>query len=94
MTPAEILDFESISDHGVPKDRAIRERFDCSPFVYTAHLFRVVDLPEALLIAPELVARLRRRRERLRALRTPGVSDIPRAHIGQRRLPFDGRSTA
>lgn len=93
-TPAEILDFESIADHGVPKERAIRERFDCSPFVYTAHLNRVIDLPEACEAAPSLVLRLRRHRARLRALRTPGVSDVPRAHPRQRPLPFDGRSTA
>lgn len=77
-TPAEILDFESIDDHGVPKERAIRERFDCSAFVYVQHLHRVLDDPASLAIAPALVSSLRDRREHLRALRTPRAPSAPR----------------
>lgn len=94
-TPAEILDFETIRDHGVPKDRAISERFSCSPAVYIARLYRLIDDPAVYALDPILVAAIRRARDRRRALRVTGAADVPRAHHPrQRPLPLTEGSTS
>lgn len=93
-TPAEILDFETIRDHGVHKHVAIRERFGCSPWRYQQHLYRLIDDPEVFALDPVLVGAIRRHRERLRYLRTSGVADVPRANPRQRPLPLTERSSA
>jgi hypothetical protein len=52
------------------KARGIRERFGVTPTAYAQALVFAIDDPESLLIAPMLVARLRRLRDRRRELRT------------------------
>jgi hypothetical protein len=60
----QILDFERESwKLGVPKERAIRERFGFSAARYHQLLNRIIDRPEALTHDPMLVRRLRRLRE-------------------------------
>jgi hypothetical protein len=72
-----VLDFERESwKLTVPKERAIRERFGCSPARYRQLLNRAIDRPEALVYDPMLVRRLRRVREarrRKRAAQGMGV---------------------
>lgn len=68
----DLLDFEA-GEHGSKKDRLIRECFDVSPARYVQLLNRALDDPEAMKIAPMLIGRLRRVRERRRELRW-GVS--------------------
>ena len=46
------------------KEHAVRERFDISLFRYHARVQRVIDRPEAMILAPVLVQKLLRRRER------------------------------
>jgi hypothetical protein len=66
----QILDFERESwKLGVPKERAIRERFGFSAARYHQHLNRIIDRPEALIHDPMLVRRLRRLREMRRRRR-------------------------
>ncbi|MDP9297158.1 MAG: DUF3263 domain-containing protein [Actinomycetota bacterium] len=73
----QILDFERESwKLGLPKERAIRERFGFSPARYHQLLNRALDLPEAVAYDPMLVRRLRRVREarrRKRAARRLGI---------------------
>lgn len=69
-TIAELLDFEAITEHGTTKERAIRERFNCSPSVYLARLYRIADDVQAAMIDPALVRRIRERRDRFREVRT------------------------
>jgi len=68
-----ILDFERESwKLGLPKARAIRERFGFSPAKYHQLLNRALDLPEAVAYDPMLVRRLRRVREARRRKRAAG----------------------
>ena len=60
----QVLEFERESwKLGVPKERAIRERFGFSAARYHQLLNRIIDRPEALAHDPMLVRRLRRLRE-------------------------------
>ena len=69
----QILDFERESwKLGLPKERAIRERFGFSPARYHQLLNRALDLPEAVAYDPMLVRRLRRLREARRRKRAAG----------------------
>jgi hypothetical protein len=69
----QILDFERGSwKLGVPKERAIRERFGFSPTRYHQLLHRIIDRPEAVAYDPMLVRRLRRVREARRRRRVAG----------------------
>lgn len=69
----QILDFERESWRlGVPKERAIRERFGFSPARYHQLLNRLMERPEALESDPMLVRRLRRVREARRRRRVAG----------------------
>jgi hypothetical protein len=69
----QILDFERDSWRlGVPKERAIRERFGFSPARYHQLLNRLMERPEALEHDPMLVRRLRRVREARRRRRVAG----------------------
>jgi len=66
----QILDFERESWRlGVPKARAIRERFGFSPARYHQLLNRAMERPEALAYDPMLVRRLRRVKEARRRRR-------------------------
>ena len=51
------------------KDHAIREELDLEPTVYFARLNALLDDPEAYVFDPQLVKRLRRLRDRHRAVR-------------------------
>ena len=69
----QILDFERESWRlGVPKERAIRERFGFSPARYHQLLNRLMERCEALEYDPMLVRRLRRLREARRRRRVAG----------------------
>lgn len=69
----QLLDFERESwKLGVPKERAIRERFGFSPTRYHQLLNRLVETPAALAYDPMLVRRLRRLRESRRRRRVAG----------------------
>ena len=66
----EILDFErEWWKASLPKELAIRQRFDVSPARYYQLLNRLIDRPEALQHDPMLVQRLRRLREARRRKR-------------------------
>jgi len=68
-----LLDFEREAwKLGVPKERAIRERFGFSAARYHQQLNRLIDRPEALAYDPMLVRRLRRIREARRRKRVAG----------------------
>ena len=68
-----LLDFEREAwKLGVPKERAIRERFGFSAARYHQQLNRLIDRPEALGYDPMLVRRLRRIREARRRKRVAG----------------------
>lgn len=68
-----LLDFERESwKLDVPKERAIRERFDFSPARYHQLLNRVLERPEALTYDPMLVRRLLRVRDARRRRRVAG----------------------
>ncbi|UGQ14834.1 DUF3263 domain-containing protein [Yinghuangia sp. ASG 101] len=59
-----ILDFErQWWKHAGAKERAVRDRFGCSPTRYYQALNSLLDRPEALAHDPVLVQRLRRLRE-------------------------------
>lgn len=63
-----ILDFERRRWlHQGAKDTAVREAFGLSPWRYQQELQALLDRPEALPHAPQLVNRLRRLREQRRA---------------------------
>jgi hypothetical protein len=67
------MDFERESwKLGLPKERAIRERFGFSTARYYQLLNRALDLPEAVAYDPMLVRRLRRVREARRRKRAAG----------------------
>lgn len=73
---AAMLDFErSWWDEDEPRDRVIRERFQCSPDEYHAELTGVLDDPAALDHDPLVVRRLRRLRLRARRVRR-GEADL------------------
>lgn len=58
-----ILDFERLWwKHAGAKERAVRDRFGCSPTRYYQALNSLLDRPEALAHDPVLVQRLRRLR--------------------------------
>lgn len=60
----DILDFErQWWKHAGAKERAVRDRFCCSPTRYYQALNALLDRPEALAHDPVLVGRLRRLRE-------------------------------
>jgi hypothetical protein len=68
-----LLDFEREAwKLGIPKERAVRERFGFSAARYHQRLNRLIDRPEALAYDPMLVRRLRRVREARRRKRTAG----------------------
>ncbi|HSA52536.1 MAG TPA: DUF3263 domain-containing protein [Yinghuangia sp.] len=72
-----ILDFERLWwKHAGAKERAVRDRFGCSPTRYYQALNSLLDRPEALAHDPVLVARLRRlrdaRQQARSAVRRPG----------------------
>ena len=68
-----LLDFEREAwKLRIPKERAIRERFDVSAARYHQQLNRLIDRPEALAHDPMLVRRLRRIRESRRRRRVAG----------------------
>lgn len=71
----EILDFErQWWKHAGAKERAVRDRFGCSPTRYYQALNALLDRPEALRHDPVLVQRLRR----LRAARQQARSAVRR----------------
>ncbi|MGR6999753.1 DUF3263 domain-containing protein [Yinghuangia aomiensis] len=60
----DILEFErQWWKHAGAKERAVRDRFGCSPTRYYQALNALLDRPEALRHDPVLVQRLRRLRE-------------------------------
>lgn len=62
----DILDFERTHVlwlRAGTKDQAVRARFGLSSTVYHQRLNRLLDRPEALVYAPDVVYRLRRVRE-------------------------------
>ena len=61
---------------GIPKERAIRERFGFSAARYHQLLNRIIDRREALAYDPMLVRRLRRIRENRRRKRVAGQLGI------------------
>ena len=68
-----ILDFEREAwKLGIPKERAIRERFGFSTTRYHQLLHRIIDRPEALAYDPMLVRRLQRVRAARRGRRVAG----------------------
>jgi len=68
-----LLDFERESwQLDIPKERAIRERFDFSPARYHQLLNRLLERPEALAYDPMLVRRLLRVRDARRRRRVAG----------------------
>ncbi len=68
-----LLDFEREAwKLGVPKERAIRERFGISPARYHQQLNRLIDRSDALAYDPMLTRRLRRIREARRRKRVAG----------------------
>jgi hypothetical protein len=68
-----ILDFEREAWRlGVPKARAIRDRFGFSPTRYHQLLNRAIDHPGALTYDPMVVRRVRRLREARRRRRVAG----------------------
>jgi hypothetical protein len=74
-----ILDFEREAWRlGVPKARAIRERFGFSPTRYHQLLHRAIDHPAALTYDPMLVRRVRRLREARRRRRVAGQLGLER----------------
>ncbi len=74
-----ILDFERLWwKHAGAKERAVRDRFGCSPTRYYQALNSLLDRPEALAHDPVLVQRLRRlraarQRARSTTVRRPGT---------------------
>lgn len=73
-----ILDFERLWwKHAGAKERAVRDRFGCSPTRYYQALNSLLDRPEALAHDPVLVQRLRRLREARQQARSTvrGVGD-------------------
>ncbi|MCF2529398.1 DUF3263 domain-containing protein [Yinghuangia soli] len=74
----DILDFErQWWKHAGAKERAVRDRFGCSPTRYYQALNALLDRPEALEHDPMLVQRLRRlraaRQQARSAVRRPGA---------------------
>lgn len=70
-----ILDFErSWWTEDVPKELAIRSRFDLSATRYYQVLNDVLEMPEAVEYDPLVVRRLRRLRDRRRRARFEGPS--------------------
>ncbi len=68
-----ILDFErGWWLEAEPKEAAIRTRLDLSPSRYRALLAALVDDPEALVVDPLLVRRLRKKRDTKRQSRFEG----------------------
>ncbi|MBI4728300.1 MAG: DUF3263 domain-containing protein [Acidobacteria bacterium] len=64
--------------HPGPKEREVRDRFGMSATRYYQVLSRLIEEPEALMIEPMLVRRLRRQRaarQRQRAARRFGHSE-------------------
>lgn len=61
---------------GIPKERAIRERFGFSAARYHQLLNRIIDRAEALAYDPMLVRRLRRIRDGRRRKRVAGQLGI------------------
>lgn len=71
----DILEFErQWWKHAGAKERAVRDRFGCSPTRYYQALNALLDRPEALRHDPVLVQRLRR----LREARQRARSAVPR----------------
>lgn len=65
----DVLEFERTAPEWPGKDRAIRSTFGITGARYSQELNRVLDLPVAYEAEPQLVARLRRQRDRNRMLR-------------------------
>ncbi|NUU21976.1 MAG: DUF3263 domain-containing protein [Streptomycetaceae bacterium] len=75
----DILDFErQWWKHAGAKERAVRDRFGCSPTRYYQALNALLDRPEALEHDPMLVSRLRR----LRTARQRARSTAPFRRTG------------
>jgi len=63
----DILEFEqSWWESEIPKDQAVRERFQLTEPEYAAALDQLIASEEALIVEPLLVRRLRRMRDRRR----------------------------
>ncbi len=63
----DILEFEqSWWESEIPKDQAVRERFQLTESEYAAALDQLIASEEALIVEPLLVRRLRRMRDRRR----------------------------
>ncbi|MBM37369.1 MAG: hypothetical protein CL460_09380 [Acidimicrobiaceae bacterium] len=63
----DILEFEqSWWESEIPKDQAVRERFQLTESEYAAALDQLIASDEALIVEPLLVRRLRRMRDRRR----------------------------
>jgi hypothetical protein len=92
----EVLDFQlAAEDLRLPPSlatRFAREDFGVSSTIYVQALVKALDVPEALMYAPTLVARLRRLREQRQALRVVDCLDPPTrpspSSGRQRSLPF------
>lgn len=81
---AALLEFErGWWKYSGEKDRAVRARFGLSSTAYYAELSRVIELPEAAAADPLLVRRLRRLRDRRRAVRSAARLDMSGHRMGR-----------
>lgn len=65
----DIIEFERNAPDADARPRAIRDRFGVSPARYHQELDRVLDLPYVQMAAPDVVGRIKRRRDRHQTLR-------------------------
>lgn len=67
----EVLAFEATAQHEPHwwKERAVRARWNISSARYHQVLNRIIDIPQAVLLEPQLVLRLQRLREQRRSKR-------------------------